>query len=160
MPSRERSGGCGQQLVLPADGAGLVGVGGDGDAEGLFGEDVLDVLRPFHYAEAAAVDVVIEADVKGLLGAVEPVEVEVVHHLAAGGAVFVHDREGRGADGVFFDTELMADGGGEGRLPGTHGREEGDQLVVADFLEELPGGPVKVTEVFYGDGMLHFNRML
>ena len=45
--------------MFPAECAGLVRIDRDLDAEGVFRKELLDVLRPLHNAEAAAVEIVI-----------------------------------------------------------------------------------------------------
>ena len=64
-------------LVFPGDCPGLILGYSDPDTEGFVGEKALDVLRPFHQAEASAVDVVIKADVKGFGVLGDAVEIEV-----------------------------------------------------------------------------------
>ena len=117
------------------------------DFEGLLGEEILDVFRPFHQAQATAVQIVVQADVKGLLKPLNPVEIKMIHRLARAGAVFVDDGEGRGADRVLIDPEPLADRRGEGRLAGGHRRVEGDEFPVPEGFEEFSGGAVQVLQV-------------
>ena len=125
------------------------------DLEGFLGEQFLDVLRPFHQAQAAAVQIVVQADVEGLLQPLDPVEIKVVHRLARAGAVLVHDGERRGAHGILAHAEPLAHGRREGRLPGRHRRVERNQFPVPDGLEEFPRGPVQVLQVLDMDFVHH-----
>ena len=52
---------------FPGYGTGLVRIDLDIDLESLFGEKFFDILRPFHYAETSAVEVVIKTYLDGFL---------------------------------------------------------------------------------------------
>ncbi len=125
------------------------------DLEGFLGEQFLDVLRPFHQAQATAVQVIVQADVIGLFQPLDPVEIEMIQRLARAGAILVHDGERRGAHGVLAHAETFAYGRGEGRLPGRHRRIERNQFVLPDGLEEFPRGPVQVLQVLDMDFVCH-----
>ena len=75
--------------VLPAYDSGFIGEDADMNVKGFFGEDFPYVFRPFHKAEAAGVDIVVEADVEGFGRLFDAVEVEMEDAIARGRAVFV-----------------------------------------------------------------------
>ena len=81
--------------MLPTECAGLVRVDGDLHAEGVFRKELLDVFRPLHDAEAAAVEVVVKADFDSFLKLVDAIEVEMIHWVTIGTHIFVYDGEGR-----------------------------------------------------------------
>ena len=80
---------------FPGYGTGLVRIYLDIDLESLFGEKFFDVLRPFHYAEISAVEIVVKSDLDSFLKPVDAVEVKMVHRLAVSAHVFVDDGECR-----------------------------------------------------------------
>ena len=118
-----------------------------------FGEDFLNVFRPFHKAEAAGVDIVVEADIQSFGRLFNAVEVEMEDAAAGGRAVFVHYREGGRAHGVFPYSQNAAESSDEGGFAGTHGGVEGHERAVADLGEELAGRSVDPPKVFYGDSV-------
>lgn len=118
--------------------------------KGFFREDFPYVFRPFHKAQAAGIDVVVEADVEGFGRLFDTVEVEMEDAAAGGRAVFVDYREGGRRDGVFPYAEDAAKSRYEGGLAGTHGGVEGHERAVSKLREELPGRSVDTGEVFYG----------
>ena len=120
------------------------------NVKGFFGEDFPYVFRPFHKAEAAGVDVVVEADVEGFGRLFDAVEVEMEDASAGGRAVFVDYREGRRRHGVFPYAKDTAKSRYEGGFSGTHRGVEGHEGAAAELGEELPGGCVDAGKVFYG----------
>ena len=118
-----------------------------------FGEDFLYVFRPFHKAEAAGVDIVVEADIQSFGRLFDAVEVEMEDAAAGGRAVFVHYREGGRANCVFPDSQNTAESGDEGGFAGTHGGVEGHEAAVAYLGKELAGSRVDTAKVFYGDSV-------
>lgn len=121
------------------------------DAESLLGEQVLDVLRPFHDAQAAAVDVIVETDVQSFPNVFYTIEIEVVHRFSGARPVFIDDCESGRTYGVFLDPEAMAQGACEGGLPGSHGGIEGQDPVVAYLRKEFFRSSSDVLEVPYDD---------
>lgn len=120
------------------------------NVKGFFGEDFPYVFRPFHKAEAAGVDIVVEADVEGFGRLFDAVEVEMEDAIAIGRAVFVDYREGGRRHGVFPYAKDAAKSRYEGGLAGSHGGVEGHEGAIAELREELPGGGVDAGKVFYG----------
>lgn len=118
-----------------------------------FGEDFLYVFRPFHKAEAAGIDIVVEAYIQGFGRFFDAVEVEMEDAAAGGRAVFVHYREGGRAHGIFPYSKNTAECGDEGGFTGAHGGMEGHERAVADLGEELAGRSVDPPKVFYGDSV-------
>ena len=118
-----------------------------------FGEDFLYVFRPFHKAETAGVDIVVEADIQGFGRLFDAVEVEMEDAAAGGRAVFVHYRECRRANGVFPYPKNTAEGRDEGGFAGTHGGVEGHERAVSYPGEELAGRSVDAAKVFNCDSV-------
>ena len=118
-----------------------------------FGKDFLYVFRPFHKAEAAGVDIVVEADIQGFGRLLDAVEVEMEDAAAGGRAVFVHYREGRRANGVFPYPQNTAESCDECGFASAHGGVEGHERAVAYPGEELAGRSVDATKVFYCDSV-------
>ena len=83
------------RLLFPGKSARLVRIDCEINLESVFRKKFLNVFRPLHDAEAAAVKVVIETDLDGLGESVDTVEVEVVHRLAVCSHVLIHDSECR-----------------------------------------------------------------
>ena len=75
-------------LVFPSDDAALVRAYGNADFQCLFRKNALDILRPFDEAQAAAVNVVVEAYVESLFRAGDSVEVEVEYRISVRSLVF------------------------------------------------------------------------
>lgn len=121
--------------------------------KGFFGEDFLYVFRPFHKAEAAGIDIVVEAYVQGFGRLFDAVEVEMEDAAVGGRAVFVHYREGGRAHGIFPYSKNTAQCGDEGGFTGTHGGVEGHEAAVAYPGKELAGSRVDTAKVFYGDSV-------
>ena len=76
-------------LVFPSDDAALVRAYGNADFQCLFRKNALDILRPFDEAQAAAVNVVVEAYVESLFRAGDSVEVEVEYRISVRSLVFI-----------------------------------------------------------------------
>ena len=93
-------------LLFPAECAGLVRIDGDLHAEGVLREKFLDVLRPLHDAEAAAVEVVVKADLDCLLEFVDAIEVEMIHWVTIGTHIFVYDGKCRRTDRICNSKHL------------------------------------------------------
>ena len=118
-----------------------------------FGKDFLYVFRPFHKAEAAGVDIVVEADIQGFGRLFDAVEVEMEDAAAGGRVVFVHYREGGRTHGVFPYPKNTAECGDKGGFAGAHGGVEGHERAVAYPGEELAGRSIDAAKVFYGDSV-------
>ena len=116
-----------------------------------FGEDFLYVFRPFHKAEAAGVDIVVEAYVQGFGRLFDAVEVEMEDAAVGGRAGFVHYREGGRTHGVFPYPKNTAECGDEGGFARPHGGVEGHERAVANLGEKLAGRSIDATKVFYCD---------
>ena len=116
-------------------------------AQSLFRKEFLDVLRPFNNAEAAAVHIVVESDVKGLGCIVDAVEIKMIKRLAGCCPVFVNNGECRRAHRILIDPEDSADCGSEGGLSRSHRGEEGYDSPVPDLFEKGPGSPGKMSRV-------------
>lgn len=141
--------------VLPAEDADAVGLHAERNPQRLFGQQGLDVLRPFHQAEFAGIQIVVQADVQGLRRVFEPIEIEMEHRTAVAGTVFVHDREGGRTDGIFPHAQLLAERRGERGLARAHRRIKGNQAVPFDRLQKVAGRPLQVFQTFYPNLMCH-----
>lgn len=70
----------------------------------LFGEDFLDIFRPFDYAQISAVNVVKETDIEGLFNLVDSVKIEVKNGRTVRSLIFIDNGECRRTDSIFLDT--------------------------------------------------------
>lgn len=121
--------------------------------KGFFREDFPYVFRPFHKAEAAGVDVIVETDVQGLGRLFDTIEVEMEDAASGGRAVFVDYRESGRTHGVFPYSQDTANSGYESGLAGSHRGMECHETAVANLGEELPGRCVDAGKVFYGESV-------
>ena len=140
------------------NGAGEVGVGGDGDDDAVFREDLGDFLRPFDQAEAVSGKVFLYSDVVGFLEFIYAVEVKVVDRKTPVASVFVDDGECWTVYDI-LDAKGFADGLDEGGLAGTHlsveckdvALEVGFRDVLYEFLCDL----VYFLQICYGKSFMH-----
>ena len=144
---------------FPGQRPGLVWIDGDADFESLFRKELLDVFRPLHDAEAAAVKVIIEADFNRFGQSVDPVEIEMVHRLAVTAHVFIDDGESRRADRIGHSQHL-ADCRGEGCLSGTHRGKECHQRAVADLFKKFRRCSFEVLDPVYDYFVFHAAKEL
>ncbi len=140
--------GCGAESSVDADGARLVVVDFDAHCYGFLGQERFYEFRPLDEAGAAAVEILLGANVVGLPKVLNPVEVEVIDGLSVGVGIFVDDGKGGRCHSVFH-SERFADGLDEGGLAGTHLAVEGENASVAHCLHELLCGSGKARSVFY-----------
>ena len=117
-----------------ADGAAAVGEDVDGDAHGVVGEQLLNQLGPLDEAKAAAVAILLEAQIVGLLQALDAVEIKMVDGLAT--LILVDDGEGGGGD-LIRHAERLAQRLDKRRLAGTHSAVEGKNARRAHRVDEL-----------------------
>ena len=91
--------------LVPGEGAGAVGVDGEGGFDDVGRENGVDDVGPFNQAEGAAVKIVLDAHVHGFVEVFKAVEVKVIDELGGGvRAVFIDQGEcGRGG-GVGFNA--------------------------------------------------------
>lgn len=143
------------QSVLPGNSPGLVRIDRDMHPQCLLRQYLLDVLRPFHDAEASAVDVVVESDVQSLGRLGDPIEIKMIHRLSAAGAIFIDNREGRRADSVLPHAESPAYRRRERGLAGPHRCIESKNVMPFRLGKEIACGPVDVLQALYSDLVSH-----
>ena len=126
----------------------MVRVAGEGDGDGVLRQGVRHLLAPLHGADAAPGEIVLPADIEQVLGAVQPVHVEV--EQGDGPLIFVDDGEG-GAGDPAPAPQAPGEPAGEGGLPhaqaapvGHHGAggEGGGQLFAQGLGLRLAVGDV------------------
>lgn len=89
-----------------------------------FRKEIRDILGPLHQAEATAVEIFVQTDVKGLPPVLYAVEVKVIDAFAGSGPVFVHYGEGGGTHGIGIHAETAAQSRYESGFPCAHGSAE------------------------------------
>lgn len=148
------------ESVCPTECPGPVGRNGNADFEGFLRENFLYILRPFHQAQASAVNIIVETYVKrfGNLGYTVKVEMEDGRPVAC--TVFVHNGESRGTDSVRAYSESPAYGCGKGCLPCSHRCVESDQDAAFRFFEKSPGGLVNGRQIPYCYFVCHFRKQI
>ena len=130
------------------------------DAEGLFGEERFDVFGPLHQAEAAAVDVVVKADVERFFQSGNPVEIKVVDGFARAAPILVHNGKRGRADGIFPHPQPAAEGRGKGGLSRPHGREECKDVLPLGLFQKLLRSAVQVIQIPDNDFVFHDSEAL
>ena len=141
--------------VLPSDKPCAVLPYRNADAKSVFGEQLLNILRPLHNAERAHIEIVVKADVKGFGKLVDAVEVEMEHRLAAASPIFVDYGEGRRADGILPYAEHAAYRSRESGFAAAHRSIESNKVPAGGLLEKVPGGRIDGCEGGYGDFVFH-----
>lgn len=134
-------------LSLVSHDAGTVGLLLNGNADDIFGKDVLNEFGPLDEAGVAAVEIVVGTDIESFLDTLDAVEIEMedgtIENL---GVILVDDGKGGTVDDIVH-TEFFAEGLDEGGLSCSHlavestyptfagsGRIGGEKVLVADEL--------------------------
>ena len=114
-------------------------------------QQTLRQLRPFDEAVVAAVHILGEADGLEFSRVLQAVEVEVVHGIAAGRAVLVHDGEA-GTAGAIGHAQHLAECLDERGLAGTEFTVEGEDAMLRIAVGY---GPTETPdlEFLYGHGL-------
>lgn len=142
-------------LVFPSDDAALVRAYGNADFQCLFRKNALDILRPFDEAQAAAVDIVVEAYVESLFRAGDSVEVEVEYRISVRSLVFIDNGKGRRAYGIFLYAQPVAEGSGKCRLACTHRCVKCDDAMTGSLFQEFVGSLADMRQVIYDNFVFH-----
>src|SRR5687768_11439814 len=82
-------------------------------------QQVRNFGRPFYQAQVPGVEVVVKANIQGLLFVVNPVKIEMVNALAVFGKVFIYDRKGWTAYG-FRNSQGLANCFNKSSFSGPH----------------------------------------
>lgn len=81
--------------VFPGQCTGLIRIDLDIYLESLFRKQFLDILRPLHHAQAAAVKIVIQTYLYRFREFVDTIEIKMIHRLPVSPHILVHDGKSR-----------------------------------------------------------------
>ena len=112
----------------------LFGVACDGDVYRVLGQSVGHILAPLHGAYAAALQIVVPADVKEGVLRLQPVHVKVEE--GGGTAVFIDDGEG-GAGDAAAASKTTGKAAGEGRFAHTQTAQIGHHAAARKAAAQL-----------------------